>query len=142
MKTKLIASMCIIFPIFLSAQNHFPFIESGKTWADITIFDNIVSPVVIWTDYYKFGQDTLIQGKFYHSLFSCHKDPSMTNWTLENDLYREDSNKVYRYNWIGNEDLMYNFNLLEGDSVFIPDYAVEFTSADPNALIFTKRLSI
>jgi hypothetical protein len=120
MKTTFAFTLFLIISVSISAQNYYSFIEQGKTWADITVFDNTISPIEIWTDGYKFEGDTVFQGKIYHSLYNCHKDSTMTNWIPSGyKYYREDSNKVYQKDLWFDDVILYDFNLHAGDSILI-----------------------
>lgn len=128
MKLFTLFTTCILVSVSLSGQNNFPFIQEGKIWADLTKTSGTPPPSggeTAWTDYYKFEGDTLIQGKLYHSLYICEKDSTMTNWVLDDYFYyyREDSNRVYRYDWFtDNEIQIYNFDLEVGDSMLIDSF--------------------
>jgi hypothetical protein len=106
-----------------TAQSYFPFIEFGKTWADLDRFDNTGSPIYLWTTNYKFSEDTIqYQGKTYYSLLSSFNDSTMLNWEQEDTHYREDSNKVFALSLWGEESVLYDFNLNEGDSIIVSEW--------------------
>jgi hypothetical protein len=121
MKTKLFFILCFVLSVSLSAQTNHPFIELGKTWADLWHFDNTVSAEIFSTTYYKFGNDVIhFEGKLYYPLFSCFNDSTLTTWTQQQySYYREDSNKVYVSYGMEPDQLLYDFNLKPGDSILI-----------------------
>jgi hypothetical protein len=125
MRRFFVITACFSIMSSLIAQTNFPFIEEGKIWADLSKTASTPPPgggERAWTDYYKFEQDTLIQGKIYHFLYICEKDSTMTNWVREDYYYREDSNRVYRIDWLENEIQIYNFDLEVGDSIFMDSF--------------------
>ena len=147
MKRVIFITPCLLLATFLSAQPGFSFIEEGKIWADLIKTSGTPPPGYgekAWTDYYKFDGDTLIQGKTYHFLYVCKKDSTMTNWDLEYDYYREDSNKVYKVDWWEGEIKIYDFNLEVGDSMFLNDVDgyVHVSAVDSTLISGTYRKTI
>ena len=138
MKKHVIVFICILFSGSILAQTNFPFIGLGKIWSDLTHFDNTVSPEIFTTTYYKFGNDTInLQGKLYYPLYLCYNDSTMTNWVQQQQsYYREDSNKVYVSYGMEEDHLVYDFNLEQGDSVWIdPAYGYAHVARTDSALV-------
>jgi hypothetical protein len=77
--------------------------------------------VFISTNSFKLEGDTVWNGKTYKNLYTCDADPSVSNWDIGSDyLYREEAGKVFKVNfWSEQEELVYDFNLNIGDSVYV-----------------------
>ncbi len=106
----------------LHAQQYFPFIEEGKTWSELNTFQ-FPLPDPFETSYstitFKLSGDTLEDGKIWKKLFTTNEDPIQGNWEQYYCIYREENGRVYKYsNFITGEELMYDFTLVVGDSVF------------------------
>ncbi len=111
--------------IIIHAQQYYPFIEEGKTWAQLNIFSPGY-PDPPYTDYgtltYKIEGDTLENGKTWKKLFTTTGDPESGNWHQDYCLYREENKKVYRYcDPFSGEEIIYDFSIIEGDSIYIDD---------------------
>jgi hypothetical protein len=111
----------VLFSFLLSvsisySQSNYPLIEAGKVWS-VANFDPNNGPTT--TTSYKFENDTLINGKNYYLTYDCYLDSTLSNWGIYDNIFvREDSlGNVYRL--INNtEQLLYNFNMEVGDSIF------------------------
>jgi len=142
-KSGIILFFCIC-SFVLRAQQYYPFIEEGKTWAELYIFQNPV-PDPDLTEYYTFSYklegDTLAQGYTWKKLYTTMSDPALGNWQQEFCLYREEGSKVYCYcDIIAGEELMYDFSLNVGDSVYYEGlnwwmYVIETDSVEVNGMI-------
>lgn len=141
MKKNGVILLFALCSIVSPAQQYFPFIEDGKTWAELYIFQNPV-PDPDLTEYYTFSYklegDTVAQGYTWKKLFKTMHDPASGHWQQEFCLYREEGSKVYCYcDIIAGEALMYDFSLHVGDSVYYEDlewwaYVVETDSVEVN----------
>ena len=122
MKKPFFILALLLYGFFGYSQGNFPFIQEEKIWADIDKM--LLFPgYLITTDYYKFEGGITMQGKYYHNMYRCSHDSTQTNWNKDPYFYREDSNKVYRYEWlIQIETLIYDFNLMVGDSILFDPY--------------------
>jgi len=63
-------------------QGNFPFIQEEKIWADLTK-TYFGTWAVYTTDYYKFEDSTIYQGKYYHYMYKCSHDSTLTNWSMD-----------------------------------------------------------
>jgi hypothetical protein len=122
-------SFAILFLIGCSfvnhAQQYFPFIEEGKTWAELNVFQPGF-PDPPFTQYntrsFKFEGDTTFEGNSWKKLFVTTNDPEFESWQLEFCFYREQDRKVYRYcDPMTGEEMIYDFSLALGDSIYIVD---------------------
>jgi hypothetical protein len=91
-----------------------------------------------------------IRDRTYYYLFECNTDPSTGSWgyRLDGYGYREENHKVFKsYYYSDTEEILYDFNLSVGDSVYIdsiyysPTYA-HITTVDSIFLAgeFRKRI--
>jgi hypothetical protein len=109
----------------LKAQTYFPFIENSKIWsvANIMYYFPIPNYRIITTHSYKFNGDTLsYNGNTYFYLYECNSDPSTGNWgyDLAGYGYREENHKVYKSAYYDDfEEVIYDFSLTVGDSVYV-----------------------
>ena len=122
MKKSLVILLFCACSFSLHAQQYFPFVEEGKTWSELNMFQ-FPTPDPFETSYstltFKLAGDTLEDGKIWKKLFTTNEDPIQGNWDMDYSLYREENHRVYKYsNLITGEELMYDFTLEVGDSVF------------------------
>lgn len=128
----------------IHAQQYYPFIEEGKTWAELNVFQPGY-PDPPYTAYstvsFKLEGDTLFEGHTWKKLFTTGDNPVTGNWQQEFCLYREEGSKVYCYcDIIAGEELMYDFSLNVGDSVYYEGldwwmYVVETDSVEVNGTV-------
>lgn len=132
MKT-LFLSIVFMFLTFVSvkSQTYFPFIENSKIWsvANILYYFPIPGHRTITTNSFQFMNDTTSwNGKTYEILYGTNSDPELGNWYEDFWYgYREENMKVYKseiYSEV--EELIYDFSLTVGDSVYVD--SVYYTS--------------
>jgi hypothetical protein len=107
----------------LKAQTYYPFINNSNIWsvANILYYYPIPNYRIITTKAFKFNNDTTSwNGKIYQTLYGT-SDPGLMNWYEDFWFgYREENNKVYRSEiYSDTEDLIYDFSLKTGDSVYV-----------------------
>ncbi|MBL7903873.1 MAG: T9SS type A sorting domain-containing protein [Bacteroidales bacterium] len=115
----LLAFQCV------SAQSYHPFLEENKQWAELNVFQTPVpdpQTTVFSTLTYRLAGDTTIEGSIWKKLFYTSSDPVFGNWQQDLCFYREQDRKVYRYyDPLTGEEMLYDFSLSAGDSLFIGD---------------------
>ena len=124
MNTTVLSAILFLLSVSLvKAQKYYPFIEDAKTWSELHSFMIYVPPypLTLTTESFKLEGDTVWNGETYKNLFTCDSDPTVSSWTIGSDyLYREEAGKVLRVNfWSEEEELVYDFNLNVGDSVYV-----------------------
>jgi len=116
------------------AQTYFPFIENYKVWsvANILYYFPIPGYRTITTRSFQFMNDTTSwNGKTYQTLYGTISNPEQGNWNEDFwHGYREENMKVYKseiYSEV--EELIYDFSLTVGDSVYVDSvyYSFNFT---------------
>lgn len=138
------------FSLTVNAQQYFPFVEEGKTWAELNVFQMPIpiSPITYTTKTFRLEGDTLVNGKIWKKHFMTNEDPQLGNWVFEGYLYREEDQKVYQNRDIlTGEKMLYDFALNVGDSLFIEDglpfdywiHVVNVDSVEVNGT-FRKRI--
>lgn len=124
MKKSFAIVFFIGFSFILRAQEYYPFIEEGKTWAELNVFQHPIpdAPILYSTRTFKFEGDTTFEGNSWKKLFVTSNDPELESWQQEFCFYREQDRKVYRYSDpMTGEEMIYDFSLSLGDSIFIVD---------------------
>ncbi|MDD3877159.1 MAG: T9SS type A sorting domain-containing protein [Bacteroidales bacterium] len=114
---KIIFIITILFSYHaIKAQNnYFKMIDTNKVWNNIG-----TNPPWLYTKYYKFSNDTVLNGITYHWL---KESTDSVNW-IKSALIREDtiSRKVFLYGYsngvfTGGEGLIYDFSVSIDDTV-------------------------
>lgn len=120
-------------------------IEKGKQW---NVFDSKAFSPSVCTDLYSFRKDTIINSYEYLELFRNTDTLTISEWQTTNLFLREDSlHRIYILA-NGNESLLYDFNLLENDTIQIEhEYPCELivASVDSVELVsgeFRKRIRL
>jgi hypothetical protein len=115
----------------VKAQPYIPFIENYKVWsvANIMYYFPIPGYRTITTKSFQFMNDTTSwNGKTYQTLYGTTANPELGNWNEDFWYgYREENRKVYKseiYSEV--EELIYDFSLTVGDSVYVD--SVYYTS--------------
>ncbi len=138
------------FSFGVNAQQYFPFVEEGKTWAELNIFQTPIPtyPIRYTTTSFMLEGDTLINDKIWKKYYTTRKDPQLGNWIFDYNFIREEDQKVYQYfDIITDVKLLYDFSLNLWDSLFIEDeggfdywiHVVNVDSVDINGT-FRKRI--
>ena len=70
------------------------------------------------TSFFKFDNDTIIDGKLYQMVF-ISEDEFHEEWFFYGSFVREENKKVYYREYYGEEGLIYDFNLQLGDTVVL-----------------------
>ena len=80
------------------------------------------------TSFFKFDNDTIIDGKLYKMVF-ISEDEFHEEWFFNGSFVREENKKVYYREYYGEEGLIYDFNLQLGDTAVVnnPRAASEVT---------------
>lgn len=117
---KRIAMLFLVTMMTISVygQDYFPLIEDNKNWSVLhEIFSFPWEPTTYYTENYKIDGNTLINSVPYKKLFNSN-DEIPAYWNLAY-LIREDENKKTRIRELANGDefLMYDFSIIQGDSV-------------------------
>jgi hypothetical protein len=120
-KQCLLAAIAAIMALPAQSQN---FLSTDKIWIYFyhqdhhTWYDD--EGKVIWagpgdfTDYFKVGEDSLINGLIYKKILATD-DADMQNWKYR-ALLREEGSKIFIKNQDEAEDLLYDFGLQEKES--------------------------
>jgi len=108
--------ICLTTSTPLLAQN---FISENKRWTIVSIGSSEVSWVR--TSCFKFSGDTILNQRHNFKLYES-EDENREKWILRT-LWFEENNNVYSY-WIPTKKttLVYDFNIVEGDSFQIDEY--------------------
>jgi hypothetical protein len=114
----------LFFSYTTRAQEYFPFVQESRCWSELTFFQSVIDTNYkrIWTTSYKLeGDITNGNGKSYKQLYTCDSDPSISTWNIDEYAFREESGKVFRTSFFSpdQEELVYDFTLAVGDSVYV-----------------------
>ena len=107
----------------LHAQTYHPLVETGKLWS--TYHFNL-PPSPPSSDYVKFDGDTVFGAITYKKVFIT-ENANQTQWTYYGAIREDNQRKVFlqRAYTLNNERLLYDFNLIPGDSLLLmmnPNY--------------------
>lgn len=132
MKKAIILSICTIWAALAFSQGYFPIIEEGKTWNVLSVAVNYPYPwdTTCSTRSYQVLGDTLINAVSYKKMYSSDEE-FQTNWNLYS-FVREDANKKVWMRGSTNEDeyLLYDFSIIEGDSILVGYYEPVYLFVD------------
>jgi len=109
MKSISITVTFLIFSTLSMGQN---LIDTNKIWKVVETL-NWGSSI---TNTYKFKSDTGINNQTYQKLFAA-TDSACTDWQLHTLMREDTSGKVYRFSDSAGEELVYNFDLQENDTI-------------------------
>ena len=118
MKRIAILFLVTITTIAVYGQDYFPLVEDNKNWSVLNeIFSFPWEPTTYYTENYKIDGDTIANSVPYKKLFNSN-DVFPAYWNLSY-LIREDENKKVWLRELANgaEFLMYDFSIIQGDSV-------------------------
>lgn len=92
-------------------------VDSEKVWS------NMEEHCHSWgstysTDFFKFDKDTIIDNITYKKVW-ISEDEDHANWNFYGAFIREENKRVYYKQYVGDEGLIYDFNLTIGDSVLV-----------------------
>ena len=121
---KLLFILVILAGFTMQAQQLDPLVVEGKQW-------NVVTTFVPWppinrvTDAYKLEGDTVVDGTTYKMLLTTQSE-QYDNWELCGVLRETGDGRVFHrnYGWnhtFGDENLLYDFSLQPGDSIYYHD---------------------
>ncbi|MBU0763281.1 MAG: hypothetical protein KJ607_00435 [Bacteroidetes bacterium] len=113
-----------------SQKNMEPVTDTAKQWS--VVYGDCSAN--LWTKYYRFSQDTLIDTFFYKTLLVS--EDSLSAFWATACYIREDGRKVYKRNVAGTEDiLLYDFTASAGDTVLV-NVGIEAVVLDVGDTIF------
>ena len=115
MKNKVIILILILTGSLLAHTQEI--VDSEKLWSILT---GHCQPeyTTYTTSFFKFDNDTIIDGKLYQMVF-ISEDEFQEEWFFYGSFIREENKKVYYREYYGEEGLIYNFNLQLGDTVVL-----------------------
>jgi hypothetical protein len=122
MKKKLLLSLVLmVFVISSKAQSYVPFPTAGATWRTYYYgtCSSMQPPDTSITEYSLTGDTITIHGNTCYKLYSNTIYPTLGPTTYAGAL-REEKKKIYFYNGpIPEDTLLYDFNAVAGDSVYV-----------------------
>lgn len=92
-------------------------VDNQKVWSILT-GHCLPDYTTYTTSFFKFDEDTIIDGKLYQKVF-ISEDEYQEEWFFFGNFIREENNKVYLREYFGEEGLIYDFNLQLGDTVVV-----------------------
>jgi len=104
----------------INAQTYYPLVDTNKVWSTIYIIYNPTPGDSSFFSYFtKFYSDTVVNGNTYKKIHRSN-DEFQQNWETRSSLIREDSLKKVYLKYDGyDEFLIYDFSLVEGDTVYL-----------------------
>ncbi len=121
MKLKTTFSILIFSFFFFQNINSQSFVDEGNQWSLVQY--NFMGDG--FTSTYRIEGDTLLNGIIYKKLLMTEEDPAMVvNWT-ESKYIREDSTKkIFQFDGTDDGELIYDFGLSVGDTVFFNNSSI------------------
>jgi hypothetical protein len=92
-------------------------VDNQKLWSILT-GHCLPDYTTYTTSFFKFDEDTIIDGKLYQKVF-ISEDEFQQEWYFYGSFIREENKKVYLKEYFGEEGLIYDFNLQLGDTVVV-----------------------
>ena len=121
MKKIILLSILSTMSLFAFSQDYYPLIEENRTWNEISVMStgSLPNDTTFKTLTYQFFGDTTIDSKTYHKLYYSDEEYP-TNWRLFCFMREETAEKKVwqREKNFGVENIVYDFTLLAGDSIF------------------------
>lgn len=113
MMKKLVYILLFLLTVpLLEAQE---IVDNQKQWSILT-GHCLPDYTTYTTTFFKFDEDTIIEGKLYQKVF-ISEDEYQEEWYFYGSFIREENKKVYLREYYGEEGLIYDFNLHLGDMV-------------------------
>ena len=111
-----IISFFLIFTPAIFAQENQIVVEH-KVWSNV--LENCLPEGNTYTTFYhRFEGDTILDGKTYKKVLIA-EDEYYEDWFFYGSYVREEEGKVYLREYLGEEGLIYDFNLQLGDTITI-----------------------
>lgn len=111
-----IISLFLIFTPAIFAQENQIVVEH-KVWSNV--LENCLPEGNTYTTFYhRFEGDTVLDGKTYKKVLIA-EDEYYEDWFFYGSYVREEEGKVYLREYLGEEGLIYDFNLQPGDTITI-----------------------
>lgn len=125
MKNKVIILVLILTGNLLAYTQEI--VDNEKIWS-ILVGHCQPEYTTYTTSFFKFDNDTIIDGKLYQMFFIA-EDEFQEEWFFYGSFIREENKKIYYREYYGEEGLIYDFNLQLGDTVVLnnPRAASEVT---------------
>jgi len=123
MKKLYYLSIILTFFLWLpktQAQEYHPMLGDTVVWYETDIFEGITTNI-----YTTMGDDTMVNNLLYRKIVQT--EPYSTDYTFPYILLREDTEtkkiyaKPYHTEYVDSEVVIYDYNLLPGDSFFVYD---------------------
>ncbi|MEE4259035.1 MAG: T9SS type A sorting domain-containing protein [Bacteroidales bacterium] len=107
----------LLFFIAIPSTQAQEIVDNQKLWSILT-GHCLPDYTTYTTSFFKFEEDTIIDGKTYKMVF-ISEDEFQEEWFFFGSFIREDNKKVYLREYFGEEGLIYDFNLQLGDTVVV-----------------------
>jgi hypothetical protein len=119
-KNQLSLIILLILPLISKAQEYMPFPLDNAVWYSVYSYPWPYPPYIYFRTYkYEANGDTIINDKIYTKFYNCLTVEG-ENCLYYRGAYRVeiDSSRVYYFDeWESEERLVYDFNLIPGDSI-------------------------
>lgn len=112
-------TLFIFITLFLAVQLHTQniIVDENKMWSNMQ--EHCLPEVTTYTTFYnRFEGDTIIDGKSYKMVMIA-EDEDYSEWFFFGSFIREENGRVYYREYLGEEGLIYDWNLELGDTVTI-----------------------
>lgn len=134
----LIGVLVLLLQFDMQAQEYLPFPQDSAVWYSVYSWPDPYPPYIYYKTYkYEAKGDTIINEKQYTKFYS-----GISGFMHYDGAYRieTDSNRVYYYNRFDNfERLVYDFNLLPGDTIISGN--VNFICLDTGSIILNNGIN-
>lgn len=123
MKLKTTFTLLICSFLFCQNINAQSFVDEGNQWTIVTFSFNGNAN----NTSYLIEGDSLINGVIYKKMWRTYENPNANNWVLPIYIREDSTKKVFQFNGVNNENLIYDFGIEIGDTLassYIPtEYA-------------------
>lgn len=116
MKPILLVALAVFWAVVAVAQTN-SIVDENKVWSNLQ--EICESDQILYRTFYnRFEGDIEIDGKNYKEVLIA-EDEYAQNWFFTGEMVREENNRVYLIDALGEEGLLYDFNVGLGDTVTI-----------------------
>jgi hypothetical protein len=127
----------------LQAQHYHQLTGENKLWSVYVKPQSIVGTPPWETHYYRFNRDTTINNISYYR-FQFSRD-SLNNWYTSKYIREDSTKKVFQWDYLRGEQLLYNFNANVNDTFVNIDSRISVVSAVDSVFIlssYRKRIHL